>query len=71
MTNYTVQFDLVDEMQWEDVAAERGLIISLEEAGLEEADDAPLHGVYHSSEGSVYSYTDWFYDNDESAFSVI
>ena len=60
-------FDLVDEMQWEDVVE----FLSLEEAGLEEADDTPLHGIYYSCEGSIYSYTDWFYDGDESAFSVI
>jgi hypothetical protein len=60
-------FDLVDEMQWEDVVE----FLSLEEAGLEEEGDEPLHGQYHSNEGSIYSYTDWFYDGDDSAFSVI
>lgn len=64
------RFDLVDEMEWEDVARERGLIISLEEAGFEESAES-LHGQYYSSEGSIYSYTDWFYDDDDSAFSVI
>jgi hypothetical protein len=59
-------FDLVDEMQWEDVVE----FLSLEEAGLEEYVEEPLHGQYHSSEGSIYSYTDWFYDNDDSAFSI-
>lgn len=59
--------DLVDEMQWEDVVE----FLSLEEAGLEEANDEPLHGQYYSNEGSIYSYTDWFYDGDDSAFSVI
>ena len=59
--------DLVDEMQWEDVVE----FISLEEAGLEEYVEEPLHGQYHSSEGSIYSYTDWFYDGDDSAFSII
>jgi hypothetical protein len=63
-------FDLVDEMQWEEVAEEHGLFVSLEEAGLEEYVEEPLHGQYHSSEGSIYSYTDWFYDNDDSAFSI-
>ena len=29
------------------------------------------HGIFHSNEGSVYSYTDWFYDGDTDAFSVI
>lgn len=46
--------------------------ISLEEAGLvEDSNDEPLHGQYLSNEGSIYSYTDWFYDGDDSAFSVI
>lgn len=46
--------------------------VTLEDAGFEEShDDEPLHGQYLSSEGSIYSYTDWFYDNDESAFSII
>ena len=71
MVNYTVEFDLVDEMEWEDIARQRGLIVSLEEAGFEEADDTPLHGIYYSNEGSIYSYTDWFYDGDDQAFSVI
>jgi hypothetical protein len=64
-------FELVDLPSWEESARERGVMVSLEEAGLEEADDTPLHGIYHSSEGSIYSYTDWFYDGDESAFSII
>lgn len=47
-------------------------LISLEEAGLvEDSNDEPLHGQYLSTEGSIYSYTAWFYDNDDSAFSVI
>jgi hypothetical protein len=53
--------------QWEDVVE----FLSLEEAGLEEANDEPLHGQYYSNEGSIYSYTYWFYDGDEDAFSVI
>lgn len=70
MTNDETQFDLVDEMEWEDVARERGLVVSLEDAGLEESDE-PLHGIHHSNEGSVYSYTAWFYDEDDSAFSIV
>ncbi len=63
-----MQLDLVDEMQWEDVVE----FETLEEAGLEESrDDEPVHGHYLSCEGSIYSYTDWFYDNDSSAFSAI
>ena len=64
-------FDLVDEMQWEDIADELGLLVSLEEAGLEEYVEEPLHGQHYSNEGSIYSYTDWFYDGDDQAFSVI
>jgi len=45
---------------------------TLESAGLEEdASSEPLHGIYYSTEGSVYSYTEWFYDGDESAFSIV
>lgn len=45
---------------------------TLESAGLEEESSSePLHGIYYSAEGSVYSYTEWFYDGDESAFSII
>jgi hypothetical protein len=46
--------------------------ITLEAAGLEEdASSEPLHGIYYSTEGSIYSYTEWFYDGDESAFSIV
>lgn len=41
-----------------------------EDLGLEENDE-PAHGIFHGNEGSIYSYTNWFYDEDESAFSVI
>jgi hypothetical protein len=70
MTTY-VQFDLVDEMQWEDRASEEGLFVSLELAGFEE-ESGHTHGYHHSkgSNGSIYEYTEWFYDGDESAFSV-
>jgi len=45
---------------------------TLEAAGLEEdASSEPLHGIYYSTEGSIYSYTEWFYDGDESAFSIV
>lgn len=44
--------------------------VSLEEAGLEE-DDEHAHGIFHSNEGSIYSYTAWFYDGDESAFGIM
>jgi len=55
-------------MQWEDVIE----FETLEEAGLEESTvDEPTHGHYLSCEGSIYSYTDWFYDNDSSAFSAL
>ena len=44
--------------------------VSLDATGVEETDE-PLHGIHHSNEGSIYSYTDWFYDSDESAFATI
>ena len=60
--------DLVQEMEWENHVE----YVSLEEAGLEEgSDDEPLHGQYLSMEGSIYSYTTWFHDGDDTAFSVI
>jgi hypothetical protein len=64
-----MQLDLVDEMQWEDVIE----FETLEDAGLEESteDDPSAHGHFLSSEGSVYAYTDWFYDGDRSAFSAL
>ena len=61
-----MQLDLVDEMQWEDIVE----FETLENAGLEEANDY-VHGKQVSNEASIYSYTDWFYDNDESAFSFM
>lgn len=66
-----VQFDLVDEMQWEDKAEAEGLFVPLELVGLEE-DAGHNHGYHHGrgSNGSIYEYTDWFYDGDDSAFSV-
>lgn len=48
--------------------------VSLDDAGLEESGtDSPLFGYHDAagSNGSVYSYTDWFYDHDESAFGII
>lgn len=45
---------------------------TLEEAGLEEdTSDEPVHGQFLSTEGSIYSYTEWFYDADSSAFSIL
>ncbi len=63
-------YELVDLPSWEDAARERGLMVSLEEAGLEEYVHEHAHGIYHSNEGSIYSYTDWFYE-DADTFSVI
>jgi len=46
--------------------------VSLEEMGLEEDNnDDPCHGTHLSTGGSIYSYTDWYYDGDESAFSIM
>jgi len=59
---------LVQEMEWEDHVE----FVSLEEAGLEDNnDDEPVFGQYLSIEGSIYSYTTWFHDGDDTAFSVI
>lgn len=45
--------------------------VTLEDAGLEEdTSDEPVHGVFLSTAGSIYSYVEWFYDADESAFSI-
>ena len=63
----STQFDLVDEMQWEDVVE----CISLEDAGLEESGSAPSFGGLSKVANGIYEYTTWFYDGDESAFSVL
>jgi len=43
--------------------------ISLEEAEYEEESEQ-MHGLHTSVSGSIYSYTDWFYDGDDSAFEL-
>lgn len=63
--------DLVDEMQWEDIIEVEGGMLTLEECGFEEPPQDNLHGIFTSVAGSIYSYVEWFYDNDESAFSVM
>lgn len=65
-TYLEVQFDLVDEMQWEDRAQESGLFLSLEEAGLEESQDGDSFDC-----SGAFGHAEWFYDGDESAFSPI
>lgn len=47
--------------------------ISLVDAGLEEPQEQPVFGLMEaeSSRHSIYSYMDWFYDGDESAFSIL
>jgi hypothetical protein len=67
----TVQFDLVDEMQWEDIAEEQGLFVSLEDADLEEGVAMPMFGGQSTHANGIYAYTNWFYDNDDSAFSFM
>lgn len=42
---------------------------SLEEAEYEEESEQ-YHGSHTSVSGSIYSYTDWFYDGDDSAFEL-
>jgi hypothetical protein len=46
------------------------LLIRSNLQSLEETQDS-TYGYHYNSDASVYSYTSWFYDNDESAFSVI
>lgn len=54
------------------VAMTEQRFVTLEDAGFEEDNSSePVHGQYLSSEGSIYSYTEWFYDGDESAFSIV
>jgi hypothetical protein len=43
--------------------------VSLEEAEYEEESEQ-YHGSHTSVSGSIYSYTDWFYDGDDSAFEL-
>lgn len=43
--------------------------VSLEEAQMEEESEQN-HGSHTSVSGSIYSYTDWFYDGDDSAFEL-
>jgi len=55
------QLDLVDEMNWED--SDKVEIISLEEAGLEEAplaEETHRHG--HVFRNGIHAYLDWYYD---------
>ena len=53
------------------VAMTEQRFVTLEDAGLEEDNSSePVYGQHLSSEGSIYSYTEWFYDADESAFSI-
>lgn len=48
------------------------VFVSLDDAGFEESPDHdPVHGIHESNGGSIYSYTAWFYDEDDSAFSVM
>jgi hypothetical protein len=70
MSIYNDDFDLVDEMQWEEVAFTKGLFVSLEYAELEEV-QMPIFGGTSSMSNGIYEYTSWFYDGDESAFSPI
>jgi len=53
-----------------DVFDHEDLIDSVESASLEETQESTF-GYHYNPDASVYSYTSWFYDNDESAFSVI
>jgi hypothetical protein len=54
-------FDLVDEMQWEDVTD----FLSLEEAGLEEAGSCPMFGGHSPIDNGMDGYLSWFYDGEQ------
>jgi len=45
--------------------------IPLTDTDLVDDTDEPVHGQFLSNEGSIFSYTYWFYDGDESAFEVL
>jgi hypothetical protein len=62
---------LMENIMRVDFANER--FISLEDAGLEESSDLPVFGLQEaeSSRHGIYSYMDWFYDADDSAFSIL
>jgi len=56
-----MELDLVDEMNWED--SDKVEIISLEEAGLEEAplaEETHRHG--HVFRNGIHAYLDWYFD---------
>ena len=65
-TYQVVEFDLVDEAQWEDRARDEGLFLTLEEAGLEESQEGDSFDC-----GGAYAHAQWFYDNDEDAFTAM
>jgi len=58
---------------FDDVLDHPDCIVSLEEAGLEEPSEQPLFGLMgaESTRHSIYSYVEWFYDGDTSAFSIL
>jgi hypothetical protein len=63
LTNLEIvmELDLVDEMNWED--SDKVEIISLEEAGLEEAplaEETHRHG--HVFRNGIHAYLDWYFD---------
>lgn len=62
------ELDLVDQMNWED--SDKVEMISLEEAGLEEA---PLleetHRCGYVFRSGIVTYLDWFYDGDSSEYT--
>jgi hypothetical protein len=66
LPNAGLYLDLVDEAMWEDVADELDLLDTLEAAGIEEHCVLDDHFTT-----TIYEYVEWFYDGDESAFSVM
>jgi hypothetical protein len=63
----------MENIMFDDVLDHPECTVSLEEAGLEEPSEQPLFGLMgaESTRHSIYSYVEWFYDGDSSAFSIL
>ena len=44
---------------------------SFEQMPEDDSDTQPMFGLTGDSAHSIYGYTSWFYDDDESAFSIM
>jgi hypothetical protein len=63
----------MENIMFDDVLDHPECTVSLEDAGLEEPSDLPVFGLQEaeSTRHSIYSYVEWFYDGDASAFSIL